>query len=107
MNPSVRNARTEQIEFHRNVDVARYWNRIDNPFLRRKESALARLVAERIPPQGRVLEVGCGEGSNLWYLSRERPACRLLGVDFSVAKLEFLREMHPTAKATAADALLT
>lgn len=95
-----------QIAFHRDVDAARFENRIRNPFLLQKEALLARRVAGVLPKgTERVLEVGCGEGSNLWFLSQELPRCRFTAIDFSLAKVQFLSRRMPSVKAVAGDVL--
>jgi ubiquinone/menaquinone biosynthesis C-methylase UbiE len=99
-------ARQEQIAFHRRADGARFDTRLSNPFVRRKEMKLARLVAQHVPPRGaRVLEVGCGEGANLWHLRRERPDGWMVGIDLSPAKVGFMRQTLPGVEGVAADAL--
>jgi len=82
-----------QREFHRRADAKRFRNRLDNPFLRPKERRLALLIGGQLPPGGgRMLEVGCGEGSNLSYLRRVQPQARLIGLDFSIQKVAFMKE---------------
>jgi ubiquinone/menaquinone biosynthesis C-methylase UbiE len=98
-------ARAEQRTFHLEPDPARFANRVANPFLRRKETMLARRVGEYLPESARLLEVGCGEGSNLWFLARQRPDCRLFGADLSAAKAAFARRTVPRSVVAAADAL--
>jgi SAM-dependent methyltransferase len=98
--------RAAQVAFHQHAEVARFTNRIENPYLRHKETTLAQFVAGHLQAShARLLEVGCGEGSNLWFLARERPTWRLFGVDLSPAKAAFLRAHVPMVGAAAADAL--
>ncbi len=100
--------RKAQIEFHQLADGRRFYNRIRNPFLWEKEVTLARRVAAQMPPGGkRLLEIGCGEGSNMYFLMRQLPPCDLVGVDFSVAKLGFLTQnvAHARVTCVCADAL--
>lgn len=104
--PPDRTAFSAQVSFHREADTGRFFNRLRNPFLVPKEASLARLVAGGAPASGsRILEVGCGEGSNLWFLSQEHTADLLVGVDLSPAKVGFLKEMQPRVISIAADVL--
>jgi len=94
-----------QTAFHGRADGKRFRNRLDNPFIRAKERRLAALVAGRMPPGGReLLELGCGEGSNLVYLYRALPRAGLLGLDYSAAKVRFLKARFPAARPVCADA---
>jgi len=49
----------------------------------------------------RLLEIGCGEGANLFHLGARKG---WVGIDFSVAKLAFARGRMPGVRVTAADA---
>jgi SAM-dependent methyltransferase len=61
---------------------------------------LQRYFAFLVPPDARVLEVGCGIGD---LLAAVKPA-RGVGVDFSAAMVELARERHPDFQFTVADA---
>jgi len=55
-----------------------------------KEIKLAQIVAGHLPrPDANILEVGCGEGTNLSFLHSISPDARLVGIDFSQDKIEF------------------
>ncbi len=54
-----------------------------------------------IAKASRLLEIGCGEGANMYHLGA-RPGW--VGLDFSVAKLAFARRRMPGIQVTAADA---
>jgi SAM-dependent methyltransferase len=97
--------RTAQLEFHRPAAVRRHANRILNPFIRRKEVRLAQRVLVHVSEGDRVLDVGCGEGSNLWFYTQQRPRCCFVGVDISSEKVAFARGALPDVHAAAADAL--
>ena len=59
-----------QNDFHKVADGKRFLNRLNNPFINTKEKNLAIKISRKIPPGGKhVLEIGCGEGNNLFYLS--------------------------------------
>lgn len=94
-----------QRRFHRNADEARFYNRRDNPWLRERELAFARRLAGLAPDAATVLESGCGEGSNLYFLLRELPHAAVHGIDFSAPKVAFARKLLPCADFREADAL--
>ena len=95
-----------QERFHQNADAKRFSNRIRNPFLWSKEQRLADLVARSVPRgAGRLLEVGCGEGSNLLYIQERLPGLELVGLDFSLQKLRFLDQCGARSSAACGNAL--
>jgi SAM-dependent methyltransferase len=95
-----------QLEFARDADTRRFVNRVSNPFVREKEAALAKRVARCARRENPlVLEVGCGEGSNLWFLESELSAGRLFGVDVSRSKVGFMHRRLPDVKAVVGDAV--
>lgn len=50
-----------------------------------------RYIAERIPDNSTVLDIGCGDGAFLKYLKTTKPSCRLLGADVSSSAVDSLR----------------
>jgi SAM-dependent methyltransferase len=73
--------------------------------VRRREESLAGRIAALLPSgRTRVLEVGCGEGSNMSFLKSHMPRAVFTGVDFSPEKLDFMREAGVDAQAVCADA---
>jgi 2-polyprenyl-3-methyl-5-hydroxy-6-metoxy-1,4-benzoquinol methylase len=48
-------------------------------------------ILPHVPEQGRLLDIGCGSGLWLTYLSLERPGLRLEGLDPDPRKLEIAR----------------
>ena len=94
-----------QRTFHNNIDSKRFWNRIQNPFLWSKEWRLADFIAKTLASGARrLLEVGCGEGSNLVYLHNRLPDLELTGLDFSPRKVRFLNNCCPWCEAVCGDA---
>jgi len=88
----VTNPENLQEFFHQTADSKRFWNRIKNPFLSKKETNLAVLIAEHLPDNGKtVLEVGCGEGSNLFFIQEQLKDVNLFAIDFSKEKILFLK----------------
>ncbi|NQU39060.1 MAG: methyltransferase domain-containing protein [Lentisphaerae bacterium] len=73
-------------------DYNDYWNkRPDPPLLHRYKQ-----VAAALPEHGRVLDIGCGDGTFLAYLHSVKPQLDLYGLDISevaIARLE-ARGMH-------------
>jgi len=50
-----------------------------NSFQRKR----AEMTAERIEPDSTVMDIGCGNGGTLLYLSLHKPLKKMIGVDFS------------------------
>ncbi len=94
-----------QIMFHRNADAVRFFNRLDNPWIRRREMQTLGRLASLASDARSVLEVGCGEGSNMHYLAKIMPQATLSGADFSKAKIEFAKRIKPGCFFYHADAL--
>ncbi|MDD5195566.1 MAG: class I SAM-dependent methyltransferase, partial [Candidatus Omnitrophica bacterium] len=95
-----------QKEFHKNTDIRRFLNRINNPFLSAKEKKISSLILERMPPSGeRLLEIGCGEGNNLFFIRNESDNIKYFGLDFSFEKIRFLKQHFKEERAICADAL--
>ena len=57
-------------------------------------------ILERIPRNGRVLDLGCGAGSITYELARR---ARVIGLDRSWAQLAFARQAAPGARLLRAD----
>jgi ubiquinone/menaquinone biosynthesis C-methylase UbiE len=96
--------RNIQVSFHRCEDDARYANRTENPFLAVRERRLAALIVHGLPRSGQILEIGCGEGANLYFLREARPDAFLIGLDFSPAKIDYLYRRCIANAAVCADA---
>ena len=95
-----------QKEFHRGADARRFWNRLENPYLRSKERRLALLIAEKMPEGGEnLLEIGCGEGNNFYYLQERLPFATFTGLDFSFEKVRFLSRFLNSVRAVCGDAV--
>jgi SAM-dependent methyltransferase len=54
---------------------------------RRRARVLAEMVAERLPEQGRVLDVGSGDGALAGLVHEKLPALELTGVDVHVREV--------------------
>ena len=97
--------RKVQADFHRGVDRKRFLNRLRNPYIRTRERRLFAKVREALGPDcRRILEIGCGEGSNYVYLEERYPEIEYVGMDFSFAKTAGLAEWFPKARAVCGDA---
>jgi len=78
---------------------------LNNPYIAEKEKRLAQRIASRFPRHGtNLLEIGCGEGSNLHYLRQELPHTRITGLDFSSEKIDFLQSVYDDVLAVCGDA---
>jgi hypothetical protein len=60
-------------------------------YYRYRLSALQRLVREQLPPDGDLIELGCGFGYNLFSLALAFPERRFLGFDISTNGIEMGR----------------
>lgn len=88
------NQKNLQETFHQNADSKRFWNRVNNPFLSKKEKNLTALIAKHLPQGGKtVLEIGCGEGSNLFFIQEHLKDIDLFAIDFSKEKVLFLKNV--------------
>jgi SAM-dependent methyltransferase len=95
-----------QKSFYARADGKRFRNRLQNPFLQTKEKTIAGRMVSLMPAGTlRVLEIGCGEGSNLRHLMDVKPDCYYSGLDFSPEKAVFLKSNCPETGAVCADAL--
>lgn len=95
-----------QLSFHQKANANRFWNRISNPFLQAKERRLAAKISSLMPSEGKhLLEVGCGEGSNLHYLKEFLPHARMVGLDFSQKKVHFFSIFTEFAAGVCGDAV--
>ena len=96
-----------QVSFHENADEKRFHNRLANVFIAAKERRLMGMFTARLSgaARPRILEIGCGEGSNLRYLAEAAPGAALFGIDFSLNKTRFLRSVLPGAGLACADSL--
>jgi SAM-dependent methyltransferase len=50
-----------------------------------------------------VVEIGCGDGRVILEASRRLPACRLVGVDYSLRAVAMARALHPGGEYRAGD----
>ncbi|MBN1769798.1 MAG: class I SAM-dependent methyltransferase [Deltaproteobacteria bacterium] len=55
---------------------------------------LAEQLAPRLPPAGRILDVGCGAGRPTAQLARRRPGARVTGIDLSATQIALARREH-------------
>src|SRR5690242_3708582 len=86
-----------QRRHHARADAAHFAWQTGAPYFAATERAL--LDGVRAGAGERLLEIGCGEGGNLWHL-RALGAARF-GVDFSAAKAAFARRATGVAVAAA------
>lgn len=71
---------------------ARTYDRVVAPAVASFETALLDDALARVPPGGRLLEVGCGGGQLLAKIALRRPDLRLVGVDLAPGQVKRARE---------------
>lgn len=88
-----------QRRYYANVDAAHFAWQTTGPYFAETEAAL---LNSALRPGERLLEIGCGEGGNLFHLRNRQGT--LFGVDFSPAKVAFAHRVA-IAHCAAADAV--
>jgi SAM-dependent methyltransferase len=89
-----------QIEYFARADGAKFRWQTADPYLATTERALLDLA--KVAGSERLLEVGCGEGANLKLIAAAPR--RSMGVDFSLAKVQWAARHVPGARFARADA---
>ena len=77
----------EQRAYWRDADADHFRWQTSAPFVAKSEAAL--LAGMTLADGARLLEVGCGEGGNLFHIATQHPSARLVGTDFSTEKAAF------------------
>lgn len=94
--------RERQAAFFRDADEAHFRWQTEGPYFAATEAELLGTVG--LPPGGRLLEIGCGQGANLVHLRRRLgPSASLWGLDFSAARAA-VAAAHSGANCLCADA---
>lgn len=89
--PSPRDAfAAEQRAYWETVEAERFRWQTQSAYLAREEAALLDRVHAQ--PGQRVLEVGCGEGANLFHLHARLPGVTLVGVDYVPGRVRHVTE---------------
>jgi SAM-dependent methyltransferase len=91
-----------QRSYFAQADADHFQWQISDPYLSASERELLELSG--IEPEATLLEVGCGEGSNLFHLS-PRPG-KTFGLDFSHAKVAWARRQVRGSAFSCGDATL-
>ena len=95
-----------QKDYFSDVSFKRFQNRISNPFLHYKEIKLAQIIASKMPEHGKkILEIGCGEGSNYFFIKKWLSEIEFVGLDFSIEKITFFNNTHFDSKGVCGDAV--
>ena len=98
-------AADQQQKFHSRADMDRVGNRCNNPYVIKREQKLAANILEKLPLSGeKVLEIGCGEGTNLLYLNTLNDSLRYTGIDFSKEKIDAFQDFPENIRGIVADA---
>jgi len=69
-------------------DYEHYWNKRKNLPLKYRY----KYIASQLPDKGRVLDVGCGDGTFLRYLKTQKPELEIMGIDISESTISKLKE---------------
>ncbi|MBT3293886.1 MAG: methyltransferase domain-containing protein [Verrucomicrobia bacterium] len=70
------------------ADYNHYWEQRATPFVHPRYARVAR----EIPPTGRLLDIGCGDGTFLEHVRSVSPDLDLMGIDVSEVAIARLRE---------------
>jgi len=94
-----------QKNFHITEDIKRFENRLKNPFLKEKEIRIASEILKYLPLDGNILEIGCGEGNNYFFLRELKKNVKYTGLDFSDSKILFAWNYFKTINAVLGNGL--
>ncbi|MBK6514639.1 MAG: glycosyltransferase [Polyangiaceae bacterium] len=81
------------------LDAAAAWRAEHTRFRSYYQAQMRRLLGSLVPPGGRVLEVGCGDGDLLASLD----GARRVGIDVSPRAIEIAARRHPELELSVAD----
>lgn len=101
--PGIEERDSVQWRFHQRADAKRFGSRLANPFVLEKEMRLLGLLGRL--DGARVLEVGCGEGSNELVLRQGNPHMSYVGTDFAKEKVAFAQGLGSGGRYVQGDAL--
>ena len=90
-----------QKQYWKDIDAVHFDWQTRGPYISGCEAEL--LGAIELGAGDRLLEIGCGEGANLFHLRSGHPGAQLYGVDFSPPKVRFASSATG-AKTASADA---
>lgn len=74
-------------------DYDEYWEARVLDGRRAKVLDRHRIIAELLPDDATVLDIGCGDGAFLAYLQQHKPRCRLMGADISSVAIGELQKL--------------
>jgi len=85
-----------------NINTPEYWDKV---FKKEIEENLSRVDLERfamtearIKDNSDVIDIGCGRGEFVEYLTKRKKLCRVLGIDFSKIAIDDAKKRILTAK---------
>jgi SAM-dependent methyltransferase len=98
---------TEDVQWllHKYADENRFANRIKNPYIYKKEIDLLSQFPAQEEEGGILLEIGCGEGSNAFYLNKLYPNYKYVGIDYSFEKVVHSKKSYSEWALIAGDGL--
>ena len=87
--------------------MKRFNNRLGNPFIKKKELKIASEILKYLPIGGSILEIGCGEGTNYFFLKCQRKEIKYTGIDISDTGIKVLKTSFPEANGVVCNGLKT
>lgn len=83
-----------QKEHYQSAEEKRFYWQTQNPYIKEKECLLLSSIKDFIGPNDTILEVGCGEGANIFNLLSLGVNNSFTGVDFSSQKIDFCTKLN-------------
>lgn len=92
----------EQKEHYDAVEEKQFFWLTQNPYIVEVEKKIISKIISSNPKK--ILEVGCGEGANIFILKKLKFKGEIVGIDYSDKKISFAKSQIPNAKFLAANA---
>lgn len=92
----------QQKKYFKEFDSAQFSWRVYHPYIAKLEKRLLDKIS--LDDSKKILEVGCGEGNNIFLLSQEKAAGEFYGIDFQPERIKFAQKFCPRVKFSVDDA---
>lgn len=83
-----------QKDYYNKPEIKRFYWQTQNIYIKRKELGLLSNIINDIIPNKLILEVGCGEGANIYNILSQNVIANFVGVDFSEEKINFCNNLN-------------